>query len=99
MIKKFKIGSTRISFVLHHRWEKGANSPLQNYEANQIRNEYNLGLYLKKRKAVGSVKRESSRGETIKKTFSDDNLVPIYWIGFNLIVLKFWFEIKFKPTL
>jgi hypothetical protein len=99
MIKKLKIGNFRISFVLRHRWEEGANCMIENYEAHDIRRTLQLGIWAKKYEAVGSVRRGKDRNETVKKTFNSSNHVNNYMIGLNLIVCKVWVSFTFQPTL
>jgi hypothetical protein len=99
VIKKIKIGSFRATWVVRHRWEEGAKKGiLGNYEANNIRTNWQLGIWTKRSKVVGSVKRGSNTKETTKQTFSGDNLVNNYMIGLNLIVLKTWVDFTFRPT-
>jgi len=96
--KKIKIGDSKFTFVLRHRWEKGSRSSLDNYEARKIRKELSLGVWFKKEKVVGVVKKGSDNSETVKNTFNVDNMVNDYYIGFNLIVCKIWVNFNFKPT-
>lgn len=101
MLKRTKIGSFRASFVLRHRWEKDSDSMISNYEANNIRMNWQLGIWAKRYQVVGKVrlpKNEWVRDEVIKETFSDKNLVNNYMIGLNLIVCKVWVDFTFKPT-
>jgi hypothetical protein len=99
VIKKIKIGSFRATWVVRHRWEEGAkDGMISNYEANQIRTNWQLGIWAKKYKVVGRVKGGNNRSETIKKTFGGDNLVNNYMVGINLIVLNTWVDFTFRPT-
>ena len=98
MNKQIKIGDSQFTFVLRHRWEKGSKSILDNYDANKLRKELSLGVYFKKDKVVGRVKKGSDKGETVKNTFNVDNMVNDYYVGLNLIVCKFWVNFSFKPT-
>lgn len=100
MVGRTKIGKFRATWVLRHRWEKGAKDGIlgDNYEAHKIRTELQLGIWAKKSRVVGLVKRGSNRDKTIKKTFGADNLVNNYMIGLNLIVCKVWVDFTFKPT-
>jgi hypothetical protein len=98
MISKIKIGKFRASFVLRHRWEEGSDSIIENYTANKIRTDLELGIWAKKYEVVGKVKVGKNRDQVIKKTFSDDNLVNNYMIGLNLIVCKVWINFTFSPT-
>lgn len=100
MITKTKIGNFRASWVLRHRWEAGAKDGIigDNYEAHKIRTELSLGIWAKKSRVVGSVRRGRDRDKTIKKTFGADNLVNSYMIGMDLIICKVWVSFTFKPT-
>ena len=98
MITRTKIGSFRATWVLRHRWEPNSNSMIENYEANNIRTKWQLGIWAKRYQAVGPTRRGSDRDKTIKKTFSDSNLVNNYMIGLNLIVCKVWVDFTFRPT-
>jgi hypothetical protein len=97
MIAKTKIGSFRATWVLRHRWEKGDG--IDNYTSNQIRNEWNLGIWAKKNRAVGRKRVGKNNADTIKKTFEGGNIVNCYMIGLNLIVAKVWVDFNFRPTL
>ena len=96
MIKRIKIGNSRVSVVLRHRWEKG--NGITNYTASQMRKEWDLGIWAKKNKVVGQVKKGKDRDKTIEETFNEVNLVNCYMIGLNLIVCKVWVDFTFKPT-
>ena len=96
--KKIKIGGSQFTFVLRHRWEKGSKSILDDYDANKLRKELSLGVYFKKDKVVGVVKKGSDNSETVKYTFNVDNMVNDYYVGLNLIVCKIWVNFTFKPT-
>ena len=98
MIGRTKIGGFRASWVLRHRWEKGANSMIENYTANDIRNSLKLGIWFKKYQVVGTLKKGKDREQTVKKTFGKNNLVNCYMIGLDLIVCKAWVDFKFRPT-
>jgi len=97
-MKKLKINSFKCTFVLRHRWEEGSKSILKNYEAHKIRTNWQLGIWARIDKVVGSVKQGSNKTETVKKTFTGENLVNDYYIGLNLIVCKVWVNFSFKPT-
>lgn len=98
-IQRIKLRDFRASFVLRHRWEKDSDSMISNYTSNQIRNEWNLGIWAKRYQVVGRVRRGDDRDTTIKKTFNSSNHVNTYMIGLNLIVCKVWVTFAFKPTL
>jgi hypothetical protein len=100
MIARTKIGPFRASWVLRHRWEKGAKDGVlgDNYEAHKIRTELELGIWAKKSRVVGKLRSGKDRTETIKKTFFGDNLVNNYTIGLNIIVCKVWVSFTFHPT-
>ena len=78
----------RARLVLRHRWEKRTES----YESFRMKNNYELGLWLKTYKAVGNAK------GTLKFVFSDENSVRGYMFGLNLVVCKIWLDIS-GPTL
>ena len=99
MIARTKVGGFRATWVLRHRWEKGSDSILENYDAHQIRNNWQLGIWFERSKAVGPKRAGKDKSETIKQTFSEGNLVNCYMIGLNLIVAKVWVDFKFSPTL
>ena len=99
MIARTKVGGFRATWVLRHRWEEGSKSILENYEAYDIRNNWQLGIWFKRSKAVGRKRAGKNNDDSIKKTFGSDNLVNCYMIGLNLIVAKVWVDFKFSPTL
>jgi hypothetical protein len=99
MIAKTKIGSFRATWVLRHRWEEGSKSILENYDAHQIRKNWQLGIWFKQSKAVGRKRAGKDNSDSIKKTFGSDNLVNCYMIGLNLIIAKVWVDFKFNPIL
>jgi len=100
MIKKTKIGSLRATWVLRHRWEAGAKDGIlgNNYEAYKLRTELKLGIWAKRYKVVGSVKRKNDGSGDVSKTFSTDNLVNNYMIGLDLIICKAWVDFTFNAT-
>jgi hypothetical protein len=99
MISRTKIGGFRATWVLRHRWEEGSKSILENYDAHQIRKNWQLGIWFKRSKAFGPKRAGKNNDDSIKKTFGSDNLVNCYMIGLNLIVAKVWVDFKFSPTL
>ena len=99
MIARTKIGSFRATWVLRHRWEEGSRSILQNYDANNIRTNWQLGIWAKRSRAVGPKRSGKDNADTVKKTFGSSNLVNCYMIGLNLIVAKVWVDFRFNPTL
>jgi len=101
MIVKTKIGSFRATWVLRHRWELGAKDGVlsSNYEASKIRREFRLGIWGKRNKVVGIVKRGKTKEETINNTFGGKNTINNYMIGLDLIVCKVWVDFTFRPTL
>jgi hypothetical protein len=99
MIARTKVGGFRATWVLRHRWEEGSKSILENYDAYQIRKNWQLGIWFKRSKAVGRKRAGKDNSDSIKKTFGSDNLVNCYMIGLNLIVAKVWVDFKFNPTL
>ena len=71
---------------------------IQNYDAHDIRNKWQLGIWAKRYQVVGPVRRGGDRDKTIKKTFSNSNLVNSYMIGLHLVVCKVWVDFAFRPT-
>jgi hypothetical protein len=101
MIKRTKIGSFRASFVLRHRWEKDSDSMISNYTANDIKKNWQLGIWIKKYEVVGKVRLPKNQwlpDEVVRETFNQFNLVNNYMVGLNLIVCKVWVDFTFKPT-
>ena len=100
MIARTKMGRFRATWVLRHRWEKGAKDGIlgDNYEGHKLRTELQLGIWAKTNKVVGAVKRGKNRKVTVSETFSTDNLVNNYMIGMNLIVCKVWVDFTFNAT-
>jgi len=96
--KKIKLGSFKSLFVLRHRWEKGSNSTLRNYEANKIRRTPRLGIWARRDKVVGTIRKGDDNKTSVKKTFSEENYVNDYYVGFNLIVCEIWINFTFKRT-
>lgn len=99
MIAKTKIGSLRATWVVRHRWEEGSNSILQNYDANNIRTNWQLGIWAKRSRAVGRKRVGKDNSDIIKKTFEAGNIVNCYMVGLNLIVAKVWVDFRFNKTL
>lgn len=97
IVKKFKIGSARFSWVLRHRWEK--DKGLTNYMVWDMRKRYKLGLWYERNEVVGPVRKGKDREQTVNKTFTQSNHVSSYTIGANLIVCKTWINLTFGPTL
>ena len=97
IIKKFKIGPARFTWVLRHRWEKDKGPT--NYTVWEMRKRYKLGLWYEKSKVVGPVRKGKHKDETVKNTFIQSNHVNNYTIGLDLIVCKTWISFTFKPTL
>ena len=93
-IIKTKIGGFKATWVLRHRWEKGSNSSLRNYTANQIRKTLKLSIWAKRYEAVGI-----GYGKDLKETFAKENHVNCYMVGLDLIVCKVWVDFSFRPTL
>jgi hypothetical protein len=100
MIARTKIGRFRATWVLRHRWEKGAKDGVlsSNYEAHKLRTTLRLGIWTKRNKVVGSVKRDKDKKAIINKTFANDNLVNNYMIGMDLIICKVWVDFTFNAT-
>lgn len=100
MIARTKIGPFRANWVLRHRWEAGARDGIlgDNYEGHKLRTELKLGIWAKKNKVVGAVKRGKDKKAVISKTFATDNLVNNYMIGLDLIVCRVWVDFTFNAT-
>ena len=83
MIGKIKIGHLRITCVLRHQWENGE------YESFRMRKNRELGIFFRKDRMVGTMKKGRSM-------FDKDNLSPSYMFGLNLIWAKTWITIDWK---
>lgn len=97
IVKNFKIGPARFTWVLRHRWEK--DKGLTNYTVWDMRKRYRLGLEYERSKVVGPVQKGKDKNQTVSKTFTQSNHVNRYTIGLDLIVCKTWISFTFKPTL
>lgn len=86
MIKSTNILGYRINLVFRHKYEKDATF-LNKMEWN----DYRLGLWFKKYRAVGKPKNKPA---IIGK---DGLLTNCYMLGFNLLVCKFWIDISYRP--
>lgn len=86
MIKKTRIGNTKLKFVFRHRWEKDANE-LTNYTAWEMRRTLRLGLWFRTYEALGKFRGKGSNPASKK------NCVRGYMIGVDLIVCKFWIDL------
>jgi hypothetical protein len=60
---------------------------------------FRLGIWGKRSKVVGAVKRGKTKEETINNTFGGKNTINNYMIGLDLIVCKVWVDFTFRPTL
>jgi len=97
MVKNIKIGCFRCSFVLIHIWEGDSDDVFcSNYLVYKMKKTKSLGIWFKKDKIVGPAKKNKS-GSSID-TFLPENLINNYMLGFDLIVFKFWFDFRFKPS-
>jgi hypothetical protein len=76
MIQKFKIGNANIEIVLRHMWDG-------NVYTNDVMRGYELGVFFRRRKIVGSPLIMQD-GKAFRK------LVNSYMIGFRLIYVKVW---------
>ena len=83
-VSRFSIGDLTIKFVYRHRFEK-----YMDLSDNMMWKKNELGIWFKKNLCVGTK-------EKGKKMFDKDNMGYTYMIGFNLILLKFWFEFSWK---
>lgn len=96
-LKKLKIKNFSATFVLRHWWEEDRS--IKNYTVWTMRRRFELGLFCKRDKSVGIVKRNKKGGDVVKKTFNSSNHVNTYTFGLNLIVAKVWVSWKFKPVM
>ena len=71
-------------FVFRHRWE-GSD---QRWESFRMKNNYELGVWLKTYRAVGKAK------GPVSFVFSDGNSVRGWMFGVNLVVCKFWLDLS-----
>lgn len=95
MVKNIKIGCFRCSFVLRHIWEGDSDDVFcSNYLVYKMKQKKSLGIWFKKDKIVGP----SIKSDSPKETFQANNLINNYILGFDLIVFKFWFDFRFKPS-
>lgn len=91
IIKSFSIGHLRTTLVIRHKWEnyKGDKSERFLDEITLWHRRYQLGIWVKREMAVGTRK----RGEAL---FSESNLSPSWYIGFDLIWVKLWFNFSWR---
>lgn len=100
MVGRINIGKFKSTWALRHRWEKGAKEGMiSNYEGNQIRKNWQLGIFAKRYEVLGPTKKGINREDTVRKTFTKSNHVNCYMIGLNLIVCKVWVNFSFRPTM
>jgi hypothetical protein len=101
MIAKTKIGPFRATWVLRHRWERGAKDGVlsNNYEGYKLRTTLRLGIWANRSKVVGATKRGKDGKMVVSETFSTNNTVNTYMIGLDLIVCRVWVDFSFRPTL
>ena len=97
VIKNFKIGPARFTWVLRHRWEE--DKGLTNYIVWDMRKRYKLGFWFERSEVVGPVRKGKTKDEIVNNTFTQSNHVNRYIIGANLIVCKTWIAFTFRPTL
>ena len=99
MIARTRIGRFKATWVLRHRWEKGSDDILENYDAYDIRRKWSLGIWAKRSRVVGRKRVGKDNADSIKKTFGEGNIVNCYMIGLNLIVAMVWVDFSLRPTL
>ncbi len=92
IIKSLKLGHLRVSMVIRHKWESYRNSEYSTRLMDDItlwHRRYQLGIWFKKDMAVGTRKKG-------KAMFSSSNLSPSWYIGFDLIWIKVWFNFSWR---
>lgn len=92
IIKSFNIGQLRVAMVVRHKWESYKNSDYSTKMMDDItlwHRRYQLGIWFKKEMAVGTRKKG-------KSMFSKSNLSPSWYIGFDLIWVKLWFNFSWR---
>ena len=77
MIAKLKMGRLNLHLVLRHRWEAGDFMSRLDFKTQR------LGLWWRRDLVVGVRKRG-------RAAFDQDNLVPSYQFGLDLIVCRVW---------
>jgi len=87
IVKRLKLGHLAITLVVRHRWEKGEDRLLD--EITLWHRRYQLGVWFKKELAVGTRKKGLA-------LFSNSNLSPSWYIGFELIWVKLWFNFSWR---
>jgi hypothetical protein len=97
MVTRFNIFKIKAVFVVRHIWEEDRS--IANWPVYQMRKTPTLGIWFKRNKLVGPVRKSKTAAETVNKTFSSSNLVNEYIIGLDLIVCKSWIAITTKPSL
>ena len=84
MSKTIRILGANITFVFRHKWDAEKSPSFYSY----MFRTYNLGIWFKKFKAVGK--------KDFKRTTEwPNNLVPVYMVGVDLIVIKMWITLDF----
>ena len=92
IVKSFKLGHLRVSMVSRHKCENYRNSEYSTRLMDDItlwHRRYQLGIWFKKDMAVGTRKKG-------KAMFSSSNLSPSWYIGFDLIWVKLWFNFSWR---
>lgn len=92
IIKTLKLGHFQTTMVIRHKWESYLDSDYSTKLMDDItlwHRRYELGIWFKKDMAVGT----RLKG---KAMFSKSNLSPSWYIGFNLIWIKVWFNFNWK---
>lgn len=92
IIKSLKLGHFQTTMVIRHKWESYKNSEYSTKlmdDSTLWHSRYELGIWFRKDMAVGT----RVKG---KAMFSKSNLSPSWYIGFNLIWIKVWFNFNWK---
>ena len=87
IIKNFRIGEFRATFVLRHRFEKVEETEQISHDIEW--NQLQISAWFEKRMSIGT-------RHTGKKLFSKKNHSPTYTLGIKLIVFKFWLDFSWR---
>ena len=92
IVKSLRLGHLKTTMVIRHKWESYRNSEYSTKMMDDItlwHRRYQLGIWFKKDMAVGT--RVKGKG-----MFNKSNLSPSWYIGFDLIWVKLWFNFSRK---
>lgn len=81
-----KIGKLEFTFVYRYRYEKYKDNSERLYKQHTMWREWELGFFFKRSLMVGK------RNFNKPKEWGS-NLVPMYMVGMNLLIWKFWFTV------